>query len=60
MNESEDDFKREFGLEGMHVAPPPKMVWALVAVQTEKWSEVAPLMEKVAKTEGVQYDSVVR
>jgi len=58
--EGDDDFKRKFDLEEMKVAPPPKMVWTLVAVPTERWAEVSPLMEKVSKTPGVQYDSVVR
>jgi hypothetical protein len=60
LEEADEEFNKEFGLEGMTVAPPPKTVWVLAAVPTEKWSEVSALMEKVAKTEGVQYDSVVR
>ena len=58
--EGDDEFKRQFALDEMKVAPPPKMVWALVAVPTERWPEVSEFMEKVSKTPGVKYDSVVR
>jgi hypothetical protein len=50
----------ESTIEEVDMRPPPKMVWALVAVPSEKWSDVSSLLEQVSKTEGVIYDSVIR
>lgn len=60
IEEADQDFKRDFDLEDMKVAPPPKMVWSLVAVPTERWSEVAGLIEQIGKVKGVILDTVVR
>lgn len=50
----------ESTIEEVDMRPPPKMVWALVAVPSEKWANVASLLEQVSKVEGVIYDSVIR
>jgi hypothetical protein len=60
LQDTADEFKREFALEELHVAPPPKMVWSLVAVPTEIWPEVAQMIEALGKTKGVMLDTVVR
>lgn len=60
LQETADEFKREFALEELKVPPPPKMVWSLVAVPTEIWPEVAQMIEKLGKTKGVMLDTVVR
>lgn len=60
LEEGNTEFKREFDLEEMKVAPPPKMVWSLIAVPTERWAEVASLVEQLGKVKGVILDTVVR
>lgn len=60
LEEGNTEFKREFDLEEMKVAPPPKMVWSLIAVPTERWAEVANLVEQLGKVKGVILDTVVR
>jgi ParB-like chromosome segregation protein Spo0J len=60
LSEADEDLKDKFELGEVRVAPPPKAVWALVVVPAEKFHEVAEMMEKVSRVEGVIYDQIIR
>lgn len=58
--EADEEFSKEFTLEPIAVAPPPKAVWALVVVPAEKFHEVSGMLEQVSRVEGVIYDQIIR
>ena len=52
--------QRQFEIQQVPVAPPPEMVWALVAIPAGRLSEIAPHLEAISKVEGVMYDQIIR
>jgi len=52
--------QRQFAIDQVLVAPPPQMVWALVAIPAGRLSEIAPHLEAISKVEGVMYDQIIR
>lgn len=52
--------QRQFAVEQVHVAPPPQMVWALVAIPAEHLAKIAPHLEAISKVDGVMYDQIIR
>ncbi len=58
--EASEEAERQFAVEPVHVAPPPKQVWALVSLPADRAHELAPHLDAINKIEGVVCEQVIR
>jgi ParB-like chromosome segregation protein Spo0J len=60
LKQAEEDAQREFEIDAVHVAPPPKMVWALVSLPADRAHELSPHLDAISRIDGVKCDQVIR
>lgn len=49
-----------FEKEEVYVAPPPEMVWALIAIPADQVQKISKHLEAISEVEGVKFDQVIR
>jgi hypothetical protein len=60
LKDADDKANHAFEKEEIYVAPPPEMVWALVAIPADQVQKIAKHLEAISQVEGVLFDQVIR
>ena len=58
--EADKKANHAFEKEEVYVAPPPEMVWALIAIPADQVQKIAKHLEAISEVEGVMFDQVIR